>query len=210
MAVTYVPFDGEQVSREWSILLHDIRYDDHIAFHVNEGHRTMARQWYFWNGWLLRRPGFAIAAFPSPNAPHIRTGRRDHAIDFNNAEGVRRAAAKRGVVLKRTVLWPNGTVREEWHLEANCTQLLAYAGQHATAKDPVIRPFYMRPFRPNNRDAVTRLQRLLHALNMTNVVNGTYNKWTRRAVRGFQAKHGLKVDGVVGPGTWIALRKAQK
>lgn len=129
MAVRYRSFDGEKVSRQWFQLLTDIRRHDHVTFHLNEGHRTLARQTQFWN--LFRAGRGPIAAFPSPFAPHIRTGRADHACDFNNAEGVRRAAAKRGVTLTRTVLWPNGSVREEWHLEANRAQLRRYAKRRA-------------------------------------------------------------------------------
>jgi hypothetical protein len=194
MVIQYVGIDNEKVSWEWSVLLHDIRDDDHVAFHVNEGHRTMARQTWFWT----HQP--PLAAFPSPNAPHIRTGRFWHAIDFNNAEGVRRAAAHRGVTLVRTVRG------EEWHLEANADELKKYAARHKD--EPVIRPYYMKPFRPNDKDAVIRLQKLLKGLNMSSVVNGKYGKWTRTAVRRFQGKHGMKIDGVVGPATWRALRKA--
>jgi N-acetylmuramoyl-L-alanine amidase len=56
---------------------------------------------------------------------------------------------------------------------------------------------------------VTTLQKLLRGVHLTNVVNGTYGVWTRRAVRKFQHKHGLRADGIVGPATWKALRKAQ-
>lgn len=38
------------------------------------GRRTMAQQWYLYNGWVNRRPGFNLAAYPSANAPHIRDG----------------------------------------------------------------------------------------------------------------------------------------
>lgn len=199
MAVKYVPFDGEQVSVEWSVVLHDMRGDG-VAFRVNEGHRTWARQTYF--RWLYDHvPGSALAAKPSANAPHIRTGRIDHAIDFNNAAAV--------------ILWLRGNgircslpvVGESWHIEVDVQDLVAYAKVHGNS-DPVIRPFYMRPFRPNNKDAVTSLQKMLRGLHMTKVVNGKYGVWTRKALRRFQHKHGLKVDGVVGPGTWKALRKA--
>src|SRR4051812_1490058 len=121
MAVRYSPIDGEQVSTQWAALLHDIRTEDHVSFRVNEGHRTLARQSYFWN--LYRSGRGNLAAFPSPNAPHIRNGRFDHAIDFNNAEGVRRAAERRGVTLRRTVRG------EEWHMEANAKELAAYAAK---------------------------------------------------------------------------------
>lgn len=196
MAVQYVGIDNEKVSWEWSVLLHDIRFDHHVVFRVNEGHRTWARQLWFW----LHQP--PVAAKPSPNAPHIRTGRFWHAIDFHNAEGVRKAAHDLGVTLVRTVRG------EEWHLEANAAELGAYAERHKA--DPVIRPYYMKPFRPNNKDAVLRLQKLLRGLHMTTVVNGKYGKWTRKAVRQFQGKHGMKIDGVVGPATWRALRKASR
>jgi hypothetical protein len=206
MTVKYVPMDGARVSEQWYVLLNDIRNEDHVAFHVNQGKRTIAEQAAFYWRWL-HVPGAPLAAKPTPNAPHIREGRFDHAIDFFNAEGVRRAAARRGVTLTRTVLWPDGTVREEWHLEASAAQLERYYEAHKG--DPIIWPFYVKPYRLNDRDAVTRLQRLLRGLHLTNVVNGKYGIWTRRAVRKFQHKHGLKADGIVGPATWKALRKAQ-
>lgn len=207
MAVKYVPIDGEQVSEPWYVLLNDIRNEDRVAFHVNEGHRTMARQSYFYLGWIRHLAGFALAAKPSASAPHIRSGRNDHAVDFNNAEGVRRAANKRGVRLTRTVKWPDGRIREEWHLEANDAELEHYFNTHNG--DPIIWPFYVKPYRANNAAAVTTLQKLLRGVHLTNVVNGKYGIWTRRAVRKFQHKHGLKADGIVGPATWKALRKAQ-
>lgn len=123
MGVVYKTIDGEKVSRVWYALLSCLRKEG-VVFHVNEGHRTIARQWYFYRLWKSGRGN--LAAFPSPFAPHIRSGRFDHAVDFNGAENVRKAAAKHGVTLTRTVRWPNGTVREEWHLEANARQLLAF------------------------------------------------------------------------------------
>lgn len=140
MTVEYKPIDGEEVSALWYPLLWDIRHIDGVAFNVNEGHRTMARQRELFNqnmqfvgGRWVPKPGHPLTAFPSDSAPHIRTGRPDHAIDFNNAEGVRVAAAKRGVKLVRTVRWPDGSVREEWHLEAaDVEQLREYNGHRRT------------------------------------------------------------------------------
>lgn len=39
-------------------------------------------------------------------------------------------------------------------------------------------------------------------------INGRYGLITRRAVRAFQRDHGLRVDGVVGPSTLRAIRRA--
>jgi chitosanase len=58
--------------------------------------------------------------------------------------------------------------------------------------------------RPLTRGAaVKRLQR---ALGFTGAdVDGAFGKDTEKAVRTFQKKNGLKVDGKVGPATWSAL-----
>lgn len=193
MAVRYIPIDGELVSQEWHAVLTDMRADG-VAFRVNEGKRTMARQWYFYNGWRKRLPGFNLAAFPSPTAPHIRVGRIDHAIDFWNDSAVMRWLLSKGLSARRTVRG------ESWHIEIPAAELRAYFLKHGA--DPVIRKG------STDRAAITRLQRLLRGLNLTRVVNGRYGIWTRRAVRRFQQKHSLPVDGVVGPKTWAELRKA--
>lgn len=114
--------DNEKVSNLWYPLLWDIRNVDKIPFNVNEGRRTMARQ-----AELVREKGLFSAsnptgaAAPSPIAPHIRKGRPDHAIDFDNAAGVVAAAARRGVKLVRPIS------TEPWHVEiASVTNVRAY------------------------------------------------------------------------------------
>lgn len=115
--------DHEEVSYPWFWLLHDLYYEDHVDFNVNEGHRTMERQ-----AELVREKGVwsssnpTGAARPSPSAPHIRTGRVDHACDFDNAVGVMVAAGERGVTLRQTIM-----PFEPWHLEADAAELVAYA-----------------------------------------------------------------------------------
>lgn len=189
--VKYMQMDGRAVSQEWYSVLKAMRADG-VAFHVNQGHRTIAEQWYFWN--LYRSGRGNLAAYPSPFAPHVRTGRIDHAIDFGNDYAVFHWLQNHG-------LQPARTVRgESWHIECPAKLLRAFFLKHGP--DPVIREGTI------NRHAVTRLQRLLRSLHYTGIVNGKYNIWTRRAVRKFQRKHHLPVDGVVGARTWQALRHA--
>jgi peptidoglycan hydrolase-like protein with peptidoglycan-binding domain len=55
-------------------------------------------------------------------------------------------------------------------------------------------------------DAVRAVQYLLtHVYGYSITVNGIFDADTDRAVRDFQAWHGLEADGLVGPHTWKAL-----
>lgn len=126
----YVIRQGELVSVQWACLLDDIAAAG-VYYHINEGKRTLARQQYFWNCYQCQCcNGGNLAAYPSSNAPHIREGRFDHAIDFDNAQGVHNAAQARGVTLSWTV------AGESWHLEANAAQLQAYYAKHHVKPDP--------------------------------------------------------------------------
>lgn len=127
MAVRYLPIDNERVSAEWLVVLLAMRHDG-VRFRVNEGHRTMARQWYFWN--LYRSGRGNLAAYPSPNAPHIRTGRIDHAIDFWNDATVMTWLAREGLQPRRTVRG------ESWHIEVPAARLRAYARKHGVEANP--------------------------------------------------------------------------
>lgn len=55
-------------------------------------------------------------------------------------------------------------------------------------------------------DAVCRLQRALDACGVDLAVDGVFGTETRRALRQFQAEHGLVRDGVAGSRTWARLR----
>lgn len=130
MGVKYIELkfnsrDHERVSRQWFVLLWDLSHHDHVHFNVNEGHRTMARQQELVNEqgvWSSSNPHGA--ALPSDHAPHIKTGHPNHAIDFDNSEGVIRAARKRGVTLLRTVS------TESWHVEPDAAELFRYYKKH--------------------------------------------------------------------------------
>lgn len=111
--------DREKVSRVWAVVLRDMRKD--IWFDLNEGHRTLARQTQLVaekGVWSPSNP--TGAARPSPTAPHIRTGRFDHALDVDNDVGVFSWLSRKGLQPARTV--PG----ESWHIECPARLLAAY------------------------------------------------------------------------------------
>lgn len=127
--VTYRLIDSELVSEEWLTFLTSAR-EDGVSFRVNEGHRTMARQLWFYNCMRSRKCNDGnLAAFPSPNAPHIRSFRIDHAIDVESSTGgADRLVAygrKVGMVITRPVRG------EPWHLEVSAKALRAFHKKHA-------------------------------------------------------------------------------
>jgi hypothetical protein len=54
---------------------------------------------------------------------------------------------------------------------------------------------------------VRKLQEKLNELGAGLVVDGNFGPFTQAAVMSFQAKHGLEVDGIVGPRTWAVLEE---
>lgn len=128
MRVRYKTFDGKPVSVAWHRVLTRARQKG-IRFSVTSGHRTLREQAYLYQGWIRRLPGFNLAAFPSPNAPHIRVGRADHAIDFGpDPEAVRELVA----YLNRhgRELGARFTVAGEWwHVEVRQDRLRRLAAR---------------------------------------------------------------------------------
>lgn len=104
-------FRGYRVSTYWKVVL-DAAEKAGVQFTVQSGKRTMAEQWR-----LYRNPpaGTPLVAYPSPNAPHIRVGRQDHALDQGG--GLAAWLRKQGVRVSFPV--PG----EPWHLEANGADL---------------------------------------------------------------------------------------
>lgn len=129
MAVKYHSFHGELVSDHWYAFLRAAMRAG-VRFWINEGHRTWARQSYFYYCYQTGRCNNGnLAARPSANAPHIRTGRQDHAIDANNLQGLIDFGRRVGVTITRTVRG------ESWHGEANAAQLAAFYKKHGAPQE---------------------------------------------------------------------------
>jgi len=196
--------NGNTVSKPWHAVLTAARKD--ISFSVTDGRRSMALQAVRYATYL--RNGHPLAARPSPGAPHINYGRANHAIDVNALDG----GAERLVswLRRKGIRSASRPVPgEPWHIQVSRSELLALVERlDRGGDDPIIRPYFLKPFRANDREAVVSLQKLLRGLHYTKVVNGKYGVWTRKAVRKFQKRHNLRVDGVVGSSTWKALRGA--
>lgn len=198
MAVRYLPIDGEIVSAEWMTALASCRRSG-VVFRVNEGKRTFAKQQYFRTLYLQGRG--ALAAIPSHTAPHIRTGRFDHALDLNNAAGVMGWLRRNGIGCALTV--PG----ESWHVEANASDLAAYHRRHGRTAARTIR----KGSRPGKD--IAGLQVLLRQAGYLRSSWRAHRKYTltvRRAVRAAQRDLGLTVDGVVGPRTLAKLKGAAR
>lgn len=60
------------------------------------------------------------------------------------------------------------------------------------------------PYKPTNKDIQIALQ---NAGFYKGKIDGDIGPLTEKAIREFQAKHGLIVDGKVGPKTWAMLSK---
>lgn len=192
-------FDGRRVSREWDVVLTAARKAG-TGFQLNSGRRTMNEQWALYRAY--RNGTGNLAAVPSPNAPHIRVGRIDHALDINSLDG---GETRLQQWLEKQGGHPTNPVRgESWHLEmpaADLRRLAARVGGLPTLK------------RGQTGRSVTRLKRLLYDKGIRQFSGGGSNnrydpffgKNTELAVRRFQRDHNLKPDGTVGIATWKAL-----
>jgi hypothetical protein len=112
-AIEYRRWDeDDRVSAQWHDVLAAARRDG-VAFVVTDGHRTLAEQADRFA--VFQRDGHPVAARPSATAPHIRTGRPDHAIDVNALDG---GAARLAAWLRRKGAGATFPVpREPWHIE---------------------------------------------------------------------------------------------
>jgi hypothetical protein len=134
-SIVYVPYgNGKRVSEDWDTVL-SAADKDGVQFTVNSGHRTMAEQAALYNANMLNgrpRPGHALTAVPSASAPHIRLGKRSHALDVEPSDGgVQRLAA----YLRSKGASVSFPVRgESWHIEIPERDLIKLA---ARLRDPL-------------------------------------------------------------------------
>lgn len=126
--VRYTIHDGELVSLPWKTVLVAMERDVGDN-NVNEGHRTFERQQYFWNCYQCKCCNDGnLAAYPNSNAPHIRSGRIDHAIDFEDGAKAQNWLNAHGIRAYRPV--PG----ESWHVEVNAADLQLFHDRHSRDK----------------------------------------------------------------------------
>jgi|tagenome__1003787_1003787.scaffolds.fasta_scaffold20829577_2 hypothetical protein len=127
MAVKYRRWDADdRVSAQWYAVLSAAKAAG-VSFLVTDGHRTMAEQQDRFDHY--QRFGSPVAARPSPTAPHIRTGRPDHAIDVNALDG---GAARLAAWLRKHGAAASFPVPDEaWHIEVPRDDLELLAGKLA-------------------------------------------------------------------------------
>lgn len=197
--MAYTTHHGKRVSPAHSALLKAYEKKTGNLLYINQGARTLAEQAAFYANYLR---GGNLAARPWGGAPHIKWGAQHHALDIN-ADVVRNVAAfytAHGVPVAFNV--PS----EAWHMDTLDEAALLRSAARLTDPEPTIRKGSEGP-------SVQKLQVYLRTAGYLPKrwrVHQKYTIFVRRAVRKLQKAHKLPVDGVVGKGTWAALRKAQK
>jgi murein L,D-transpeptidase YcbB/YkuD len=190
-------FDGKKVSSDWYVVLTAARRAG-VAFVVNQGRRTLAEQQAFYDHFM--KYGYPRAAYPSQSAPHIKYGQPDHALDIPAPQVYAFAAW-----LRRQGANPRWTVSgEPWHIEITLVELQVLSRKFSASTANAFPTLRIGA----KGTSVTRLQRLLQDKRVKDApkVDGVFGPDTLSAVRRFQRSVNLKPDGVVGSGTWKALR----
>lgn len=177
---------------------------------LNEGHRTMAEQWHFWNN----QP--PLAAYPQPGAPHIKWNLAHHAIDANSFNG----ASQRLQAFYQSLGIPvsHNVPSEAWHMD-----VLSAATVRAVAKAIKKKQGGKSYQRGDSSPAVRHIKEQLHHIVDPRTKEVYFRPGQKKphdgwgesfgdelitAVKEFQRDHKLRDDGVVGPRTDKAIDKA--
>jgi len=207
--------DGNRVSRDWYWVLTGARVNGRVAFHLDDGRRTMADQLRLVQalGVYNARTNPHGAAVPRPEAPHIRVGRQDHALDVNSLDGgigrLRAWLGEHGLATALTV------PTEEWHMEATSAAALHQLAERMRGQlDEPAAILAVDPLKPGDHSPLVRavqiyLRRgrfLAPGFRVARRI-GTYGPNVVRAVRAFQRVAGIRVDGEVGEETFKELRR---
>lgn len=190
------PIPGGRLARpyavRWNLMCADCRRagvpvpmpnGPYSSYRSLAGQRLMRAQW-------CSRGKCGNAAVPGTSnhgwGKAVDTNQKARAIKYGRKYGVRD---------------PSDAPWEPWHTLIHLDPLpKRKVNLHATLRKGVV-----------NRPSVRHLQETLRKLGSKGFeVNGKYDLATRRAVRRWQAKHGMKVDGVVSQHMWARLHKALK
>jgi GH24 family phage-related lysozyme (muramidase) len=124
LPVQYVTYGRNRVkvSRYWNTVLRAAD-DDGVAFTVTSGHRTEQEQQRLFDQNMIRpgvpKKGRPLTAVPNRNAPHIRTGRANHALDIDSLDGGE-ARFERWIESQGArIEWINTVRGEPWHGEVS-------------------------------------------------------------------------------------------
>lgn len=199
---SYISADREEASLPWYVLLVKMFEKGDIG-NVNEAKRTRARQEE-----LVRQKGvwspsnpFGAARY-SPQAPHIREGRVDHAIDVNTSGAFITRAAKLGIRLYRAVS------TEEWHLEVHPGDVGKFIAFYRKHRAQVLGMGH-RKLRPGMRGLdVLHFQKLAKRkgiLAKDHTPGKLYGPRVALKVRAWKKKHKMPVDSVIGGDMWKIL-----
>lgn len=187
-------FQGKRVSAEWKVVL-EAAVDDGVSFRLNSGQRTFAEQAALYRLYQSGRGN--LAAVPSHTAPHIRTGRPDHALDVDmhvgdGVQGLAKWLRKQGVSVAWTV--PG----EGWHIETPRDDLERLARALDNTR-PTLHP-------GSRGRAVKRAQRLMRDRGLPSVtVDGVYGPATASAARRLHHAYGHAAHDHVGEVMWTIL-----
>lgn len=196
--MAYTRYHTKRVSQDHYTVLRAYERKAGVPAQVNQGARTIAEQTTFWLNYL--RTGWPLAARPWGGAPHIKWGANDHALDINAGNG--RGQAQHVAAFYRSLGIPVSfnVPGEPWHMDTLDGRKLAIAAAR-------LRRYPTLKVGSRGR-AVKRLKRLMWAKGLRKFQRSTgyFGPGTKRAIKRFQSKHGLKADGIVGPRTWKKLR----